>query len=246
MTNDPAAGTPYSGSGAEHAPPTRVLLVEDDAELRDLVSRRLRSEGFVVSEVANGPDAVNAAREAPPDIILLDVGLPGLSGFDVCRTLRPDFAGAILFLTARDAELDEVLGLELGGDDYVVKPVSTRVLVARIRSLLRRRERASGLAAFGPFVVDRARREVRCGDRAVHLTTAEFELVAFLADRAGQDVSRDDLYQHLLGIEYDGLDRTIDVQVARVRQKLGAVHADGRDAVRTVRGVGYLAVPERP
>jgi two-component system OmpR family response regulator len=220
-----------------------ILLVEDDGELRDLLTRRLSGEGWNVRSVGDGDAAVASVRAEPPDVIVLDVGLPGRDGFDVCREVRSFHEGPILFLTARDSELDEVLGLELGGDDYVVKPVTTRVLAARIRNLLRRRERRPGRVAFGPFVADRTRREVRAGETVVPLTTAEFDLVALLAEHAGTGVDRDTLYRELVGVEYDGLDRTIDVQVARVRQKLGGAHPDGRDAIRTIRGTGYLAIP---
>lgn len=222
----------------------RILVVEDDAELAQLLVRRLRSEGFDADHEADGDAAVAAVAARPYEVVVLDVGLPGRNGWDVCRAIRPQFGGAILFLTARDDELDQVLGLELGGDDYVVKPVSSRVLIARIRALLRRHGPVEvGTSAMGPFVVDRQRREVRAGGAVVPLTTAEFDLVAFLSMRAGQDVDRLAIYETLLGIEYDGLDRTVDVQVARVRQKLAAAHPRGRDVIRTVRGIGYLAVP---
>lgn len=227
--------------------PESILLVEDDEELRLLLAGRLASEGYTVRQAGDGPSAIRSVFAQPPDVVVLDVGLPGLNGFDVCRAIRSDFSGPILFVTARDSELDEVLGLELGGDDYVVKPVSSRVLLARIRALLRRRERIESSAAtsygVGPFVVDIARREVRHADTRVALTTAEFDLLAFLAQRAGTDVDRDTLYHELLGTSYDGLDRTIDVQVARVRQKLEHAVVGGADSIRTVRGVGYLAQP---
>jgi DNA-binding response OmpR family regulator len=227
--------------------PESILLVEDDDELRALLASRLVAEGYEVREAADGPGAIRSVFAQPPDVVVLDVGLPGLNGFDVCRAIRADFVGPILFVTARDSELDEVLGLELGGDDYVVKPVSARVLIARIRALLRRRERVDASAStslgVGAFVVDLARREVRGGDTRVALTTAEFDLLAFLAQRAGTDVDRDTLYHELLGVSYDGLDRTIDVQVARVRHKLEMAVAGGADTIRTVRGVGYLAQP---
>lgn len=224
---------------------TSILVVEDDAELAELVVERLRGEGFVVGHAADGPTAVAAVQANPPDIILLDVGLPGMSGFDVCRRIRPRYGGAIIFVTARDAELDQVLGLELGGDDYVVKPVPSRVLIARIRALLRRNERlVGGEAAMrsGPFTIDPARREIRVGSTSVPVTTAEFDLFAFLAMHAGQIVSRDDLYKGVLRVEYDGLDRTIDVQISRLRNKLEAASPGSFDTIRTVRGAGYLAV----
>lgn len=224
---------------------TTILLVEDDTELALLLKGRLESEGFWVEHVDDGHAAVAAIERRPPDVVVLDVGLPGLSGFDVCRRVRPRYSGSILFLTARDEELDQVLGLELGGDDYVLKPTTARVLVARIRALLRRTDRSeSGEATLhtGPFTIDPARREVRAGQAVVPVTTAEFDLLAFLAARSGQTVSRDDLYQGILRMEYDGLDRTIDVQVSRLRHKLEAAVPGSVDTIRTVRGAGYLAV----
>jgi two-component system OmpR family response regulator/two-component system response regulator RstA len=224
---------------------TTILIVEDDRELAELLQERLRGEGFVVAHAADGPAAVAAVAETPPDIVLLDVGLPGFSGYEVCRRIRPRFGGAIIFVTARDDELDQVLGLELGGDDYVVKPVPTRVLIARIRALLRRDERhtaGDAIARCGPFTVDPTRREIRVGAGVVPVTTAEFDLFAFLAAHAGQIVSRDELYRGVLRMEYDGLDRTIDVQISRLRNKLEAASPGSFDTIRTVRGSGYLAV----
>jgi two-component system OmpR family response regulator len=227
--------------------PPAILLVEDDTELRELLARRLRTEGYEVAECGDGLAAVEQVRDAPPELVLLDVGLPGQNGFDACRAMRSFWQGPIVFVTARDEELDEVLGLELGGDDYLVKPVSARVLVARVRAALRRREPARGdVLRTGKLDVDPARREVRVGRDVVPLTTAEFDLVAFLAARAGQVVDRDTIYRELLGIEYDGLDRTVDVQVSRVRQKLGRAAPGGDETIRTVRGTGYLAIPGEP
>jgi DNA-binding response OmpR family regulator len=229
---------------------THILLVEDDDELRELLAARLLAEGFGVTAVGDGRRAEELALAEPPDLMVLDIGLPGQSGLDVCRAVRTQWDGPILFVSARDSELDQILGLELGGDDYLVKPVSARMLIARVRALLRRSERQQHAAEaridVGPFRLDLTRREVRNGSTPVPLTTAEFDLLVFLGQRAGHDVHRDELYTALLGTTYDGLDRTIDVQVARVRQKLEAAVPGGADTIRTVRGVGYLAVPATP
>jgi two-component system response regulator RstA len=177
--------------------------------------------------------------------------LPGMDGFQVCRHLRPGYQGPILILTARDDDLDQILGLELGADDYVTKPVKPRVLLARVRALLRRAQ-APAPAQGGPthvglgsLEVDASRREVTLDGRQVAITTVEFDLLWFLASRAGQVVSRQDLYQAIFHYDYDGLDRSIDVYVSRLRQKLGD-DPTAPQFIKTVRGAGYLMAGERP
>jgi two-component system response regulator RstA len=226
-------------------PQQTIVLVEDDLELARLIQERLREEGFRVLHVANGPKALDLILETGPDLVLLDIMLPGMDGFQVCRQVRPGYGGPILVLTARDDDLDQILGLELGADDYVTKPVKPRVLLARIRALLRRSQRTPSETssptriALDRLEIDASRREVALAGRSVELTTVEFDLLWYLATRAGRVVDRQELYQAIYHYDYDGLDRSVDVYISRLRQKLG----DDRVSphyLKTVRGVGYL------
>lgn len=222
-------------------PVAKVLLVEDDHELSALMVEALGREGFDVEPVLDGGLAVERIRAVDPDVVVLDVMLPNVDGFAVCRRAREFYAGPILFLTAREDDADQVLGLELGGDDYVVKPVRPRVLVARLSALLRRVDVSAEAAEIrtGALVVHPRRRIVEVDGRQVPLTTAEFELLLFLACNRGRVVSREDLYRQLRGIEYDGLDRSIDLRVSRVRGRLRAVAPD-TEIIKTIHGQGYL------
>ncbi len=221
-----------------------ILLVEDDRELAELTRDFLENEGFVVWHEAEGKAARDRILASPPDLVILDIMLPVMNGYTVCRDVRPEYDGPILFLTARDEELDEILGLEMGGDDYVTKPVRPQLLVARVRALLRRavstqRSTASKRVRVGDLLVDANCREVRMGERVVDLTTYEFDLLYYLANRAGEVVSRQDIYQALFNYDYDGLDRSVDVYISRLRQKLGGDNATSV-SIKTVRSVGYL------
>jgi two-component system response regulator RstA len=221
----------------------RVLVVEDDRELAQLTADRLQREGYEVAQVHDGLQAVSMITAGGFDAVVLDVMLPGIDGLDVCRRVRDRFAGAIVMVSARDEELDEIIGLELGADDYLTKPLSPRLLVARLKAVLRRRgapaETETGRHVIGDLVVDEARREVLDGGRRVELTTAEFDVLAYLAQRPGLIVGREALYQDVLGVAWDGLDRTVDVYMSRIRHKLGD---DPRtpERIKTVRGTGYL------
>ncbi|MFT4702524.1 MAG: DNA-binding response OmpR family regulator [Bradymonadia bacterium] len=222
-----------------------ILLIEDDEELAELTARCLRRDGFVVEHQATGDGGLEAALSSPPDLVLLDVMLPGLDGFGVLRALRPRFDGPILMLTARDDDIDEVVGLELGADDYLTKPVRPRVLVARVRAALRRAQRSPepiDAIILGDLAVAPRSREVTLRDQPITLTTAEFDVLLLLAQRAGTVVSRDDIYREVLGSEYDGLDRAADVYVSRLRSKLGDDPRAPR-RLKTVRGAGYLLAP---
>ncbi|MFZ4649320.1 MAG: winged helix-turn-helix domain-containing protein [Rubrivivax sp.] len=237
----------------------RLLLVEDDERLAQLVSDALARAGWQVTHCARGDEGEALIRAGGFDIVLLDGHLPGKDGFDVLRDVRRDFAGRIVMLTARDDDIDQVLGLEGGADDYIAKPVAPRVLLARLKALMRRDAPAAGPAPeaaapempraavlrFGSLLVDLASREVRLAAEPVALTTAEFELLRFLAERAGQVVSRDDIMQGLRGLEFDGLDRAIDARISRLRRKLGD-DADAPSRIKTVRGQGYLFAPGAP
>jgi len=226
-------------------PQPDILLVEDDVRLADLVKEYLEQQAFRVHVEGRGDTAVQRIRAEQPDLVILDLMLPGLDGMDVCRQVRPDFTNPILILTARDEDIDEVLGLELGADDYVVKPVKPRVLLARVRNLLRRRDNGTatreGLLRVGDLVIDPHRRSVILADQPLSLTTQEFDLLHLLAGKPGTVWSRDDILGALSGLEYDGLDRSVDIRIARLRKLLGDDPIRPR-FIRTVRGKGYLFI----
>ncbi len=224
----------------------KLLLVEDDARLATLICEYLQHSGYTVLHEARGDTAVDRVLAEQPDLVVLDLMLPGEDGLSICRRLRPQWSGPILMLTAMGDEVDQVLGLEMGADDYVAKPVSPRLLLARIRALMRRKQPAKedvSKVVVGSLVVDLGAREARIDEQIVDLTSAEFDLLWILAGNAGKPVSREDLVKELRGIAYDGLDRSIDVRVSQLRRKLAADprHAD---RIKTVRGVGYQFVPE--
>ncbi|HPT51607.1 MAG TPA: winged helix-turn-helix domain-containing protein [Accumulibacter sp.] len=231
---------------------TRILLVEDDQRLANLTAEYLRKNDFEVGIEARGDSAAARILHERPDLVILDVMLPGKDGFEICRAIRAPYRGVILMLTARDEDLDQILGLELGADDYIAKPVQPRLLLARIKALLRRSPPASGSVsgesvnagepselAFGRFRISQATRSTMLGDDAIDLTTAEFDLLWQLARHAGNILSRDDLLQELRGIGFDGLDRSIDARISRLRRKLGD-DPENPLRIKTVRGKGYL------
>ena len=221
--------------------PTTVLIVEDDAKLASMMSRFLREEGYVTTIEGRGDTAMDRIVAETPDAVLLDVRLPGRDGMDICRSVRPSYTGAILMMTARGDEIDEVLGLELGADDFLAKPVRPRVLLARLKAVLRRRDppRSRRTLRIGTLVVDPARREAHIESRDLGLSTAEFDLLYLLAQHVGEPVDRDTLYRELDGTEYDGWDRTMDLRVSRLRRKLDD-NADNPAWIQSLRGVGYL------
>ncbi len=226
---------------------TSVLLVEDDLRLSELVSRYLETNGMRVAAVARGDRVLELVRRNPPDVIILDLGLPGEDGFAVCRQLRPAFTNPILILTARDNDIDHVLGLELGADDYVIKPVEPRVLLARINALLRRSRATTEIACrtlrFGQLLINLTSRSVHLAGSSVDLSRNEFELLAHLAAHAGEIQSRDALFRSLYNREYDGCDRMLDIRVSRLRRKLGE-DAEHSERIKTIWGAGYLFVPD--
>ncbi|WP_412063637.1 response regulator transcription factor [Rubrivirga sp. IMCC45206] len=232
-------------------PTASLLVVEDDDDLRETLARRFREEGYAVDTAAAGPDALDAVAERVPDLVILDVMLPGLDGVEVCRRLRAEHPLLyILMLTAKAGELDRVVGLEVGADDYVTKPFSLPEVVARVRAALRRvqtvREQlAAGSSAdddapivAGPLTVDTVRREVTVDGAEVHLTVREFDLLAFLAGHPDRPFTRSQLLEKIWAITYEGYDRTIDSHVQRLRAKIEADPGDPQ-FVRTVWGVGY-------
>ncbi len=233
----------------------RILIVEDDERLADLTREYLESNGLAVAVESHGGHAVERIRNEQPDLVVLDLMLPGEDGLSICRRVRPFFSGPIIMLTARTDDLDQVLGLEMGADDYIGKPVQPRVLLARIRALLRRVGETAGAAAeaegedepvrlqFNDLVVDRSMREAWLDDKSIDLTSAEFDLLWLLASSAGRVLSREEIFTALRGIEYDGQDRSIDVRVSRIRPKIGDDPVHPR-RIKTVRSKGYLFVKE--
>jgi two-component system response regulator RegX3 len=220
---------------------TRILVVEDEESFSDALSFMLRKEGFTVSIATTGPDALTQFEREPADLILLDLMLPGMSGTDVCRTIRTRSRVPIIMVTAKDSEIDKVLGLELGADDYVTKPFSSRELVARIRAVLRRNVEDFGdspVVEAGPVVIDPERHLVLVKDEPVSMPLKEFDLLEYLVRNAGRVLTRGQLIDRVWGSDYVGDTKTLDVHVKRLRAK---VEADPAHPVHllTVRGLGY-------
>ncbi|CDF83114.1 response regulator [Pseudomonas sp. QL9] len=227
----------------------RILIVEDDQRLAELTQDYLESNGLKVGVESDGARAVARVLEERPDLVVLDLMLPGEDGLSICKRLRPDYDGPILMLTARTDDMDQVQGLEMGADDYVCKPVRPRLLLARIRALLRRSDGgevapSSGKRlTFGKLVIDNAMREAWLDEVTIELTSAEFDLLWLLASNAGRILSREEIFNNLRGIEYDGQDRSIDVRISRIRPKIGDDPMHPR-LIKTVRSKGYLFVGE--
>ncbi len=229
----------------------RILVVEDDRTLRQALSFNLTREGYDVTTAADGEAALDAARNQRPDVMLLDVMLPGMSGLEVLRVLRGEgFDTPVIIVSAKGEEIDRVVGLKVGADDYVTKPFSRPELLARVEALLRRQRKTAideerpERMEIGQVRVDVARREVTVGDRALHLTTKEFDLLVFMAAHPGRIFTRDQLLARIWGYDYTGDGRTVDVHVSWLRSKLREV--DGRNYFRTVRGVGYAFAEGSP
>ena len=224
----------------------RVLLVEDDEIFALLLQRTFIKGGYEVKAMHDAPGVTALVRSENFDALIIDGNLPTGDGFELCRQLRPHFAGIIMLLTGRDDDLDELMGLELGADDYIRKPAEPRLVLARLKAHLRRQQRASDAAqpsgmTFGEIVIDIDRREVKRAGSLLVLTDAEFDLLVALTSRAGEIVDRDTLFQGARGVEYDGLDRSIDMRVSRLRKLLGDDPTQPR-IIKTVRGRGYLFV----
>ncbi len=217
-----------------------VVVAEDDPAIADLVRLYLSRDGFGVHAVRDGRDALRAVRSHRPVAVVLDIGLPGMDGIEVCRSLRADGdMTPILFVTARDEEVDRILGLELGADDYVTKPFSPRELVARVRAVLRRGTApATAVLELGEVRLDRERRTVHCGGTPVDLTPTEFALLAHLIAHPARVFTREELLGSVWGYHAAGGTRTVDVHIAQLRAKLGPTAP-----LRTVRGVGYAGSP---
>jgi two-component system alkaline phosphatase synthesis response regulator PhoP len=223
-----------------------ILVVDDEQDIVDLISYNLSKEGYEVATAGNGTDAVMLAQRLRPDLVILDIMMPGLDGFEVCRTLRQDPSlqtTAIVFLTAKAGEIDQILGLELGADDYIQKPISPRVLLARVKTIFRRgsdRVRTETVAApevlrIGSIEVNRQNYTVKIDGKETFFPKKEFELLAFLASNRGKVFSREALLRRIWGESVYVIDRTVDVHVSKVREKLGKHGA----RIETVKGVGY-------
>ncbi|PQZ84676.1 MULTISPECIES: response regulator [Pseudomonas] len=226
-----------------------ILIVEDDERLAELTRDYLESNGLRVAVEGDGALAAARIIAEQPDLVILDLMLPGEDGLSICRKVREHYDGVILMLTARTDDMDQVLGLDMGADDYVCKPVRPRLLLARIQALLRRSEPAepaqveSRRLQFGPLVVDNALREAWLQNAAIELTSAEFDLLWLLVANAGRILSREEIFIALRGIGYDGQDRSIDVRISRIRPKIGDDPIHPR-LIKTIRSKGYLFVPE--
>ncbi len=222
---------------------SRILVVEDDQDIAELVAHHLTRAGFTCDRFATGPDGLDAVRRQLPDLVVLDLMLPGLSGYEICRIMRADSATAavpVIMLTARAQEEDRVKGLELGADDYVTKPFSPRELVARVRAVLRRTQPfgPERILRFGPLVIDLDRHEVTEDGRDVRLTAKEFLLLQYLIEHRGRVLSRDLLLSDVWGYQYTGGTRTVDVHIRRLREKLPAMI----DHIVTIKQFGYKFV----
>jgi DNA-binding response OmpR family regulator len=221
----------------------RVLVVEDDEGIREMLKYNLTSAGFSVQEASDGAAGLRTALTARPDLVLLDLMLPGMSGLDFCRALRKTSRVPVIMLTARDTEVDKIVGLELGADDYITKPFSIREVVARVNSVLRRAQ-ADGSESRAPaeqdtvgnFTMDRAARRVLLDGRDVKLTAREFDLLSYLLANSGRVQSRDSVLEHVWGPEFTGDRKTIDVHIRWLREKFA-----GKTSfeIATVRGIGY-------
>jgi DNA-binding response OmpR family regulator len=226
---------------------SRILVVEDDTDIANLIVHYLTPAGYEAQVIANGSEALAAARQRPPDLVILDRMLPGLDGLEICRALRADpelGAVPILMLTARAEEIDRIAGFETGADDYVTKPFSPKELVARVGALLRRVRRgpADGerVLRYGPLVVDGERHVVSDGDREVRLTAKEYLLLRYFLEHRGRVLSRDLLLSDVWGYQYTGGTRTVDVHVRRLREKLPMLV----QAVETIKQFGYKLKPD--
>lgn len=222
-----------------------LMLVEDDRQLASLLREYLESHAMEVSHFTRGSEALERIDDIRPDLVVLDLMLPDMDGLDVCRSLRQRWRGQILMLTAMKDDADVVAGLETGADDYVGKPVSPRVLLARIRALLRRSGAAQSdeLISVGALEVRPQARRASWEGADLDLTTTEFDLLEILAARAGRVQERAGLVRELRGIDFTSIDRSVDVIVSRLRRKLAAAGAS-RDLIRTVRGIGYMMARE--
>lgn len=229
----------------------KILVVEDEISLQETLAYNLRRQGYEVESVGDGPSALKIARSQHPDLILLDIMLPGMDGFEVCRILRQEMATPVLMLTARDDEIDRVVGLEVGADDYMIKPFSMRELLARVKAMLRRVQlirkeietsvpplAASQVLTSGNLTIDLTRREVRLNDSPIPMKPKEYELLLYLLQHRGQILTREIILEKVWGWDYIGDSRTVDVHIRWLREKIEPIPANPERIV-TVRSAGY-------
>ncbi len=221
---------------------SKVILVEDDVRLATLTAQFLKANGFEVEMIHDGADAAKQIIAMQPDMVILDIMLPNQDGFSICRAIQDEYSGPILFLSAKDSDFDQVKGLEIGADDYVIKPVEPFVLLARLNALLRRcqnKPKNQDSLSLGKLQIDKADRRVFLDSEEIELTSYEFDLLWTLASNAGETQSREFIYKHVVGRDYDGLDRSVDVRISRLRKKLGD-NLEQPFRLITVWGKGYL------
>ena len=229
----------------------KILVVDDEISLQETLAYNLKKQGYLVEVTGDGAEAIELAREIEPDLIILDVMLPGLDGFEICRILRREMTTPVLMLTARDDEIDRVVGLEVGADDYLAKPFSMRELIARVKAMLRRvrldheaisqKEAAkpkAGIMMFDNLCIDMTRREITLDDEVVPFKPKEYELLTFFAQHQGQVLSRELILERVWGWDFIGDSRTVDVHVRWLREKIEADPANP-ERIITVRGAGY-------
>ena len=231
-----------------------ILLVEDDKKLSSLIVRYLQKNNLNVETEFRGDKAVKHILDIQPDLVILDVMLPGMDGFEVCKQVRPDFEGSILMLTAKDEDIDQIVGLEIGADDYVLKPTEPRLLLARIRALLRRSIKnppqrdtheivEKSKLEFGSLIINKSARRVLRNRIDIELTSTEFNLLWFLASQEGSVLSREQICECIFNVEYDGLNRSVDNKISRLR-KLLQDNTEKPKGIKTIRGKGYLFVAD--
>ncbi|BFM17327.1 response regulator transcription factor BfmR [Maricurvus nonylphenolicus] len=231
-----------------NSPMANILLVEDDEDLATLTQDYLANYGYNINVEGNGATAIERILEEKPDLVILDLMLPGADGIEVCRSIRDKFHNPILMLTARTDQIDQILGLEIGADDYVCKPVEPRLLAARVKALLRRSQPETSPAeiltnsealTFDDLVIDNGSRRVTLADKEVELTTPEYDLLWLLAQNAGTVLSRQEIFESLRGISYDGQNRAIDINISHIRSKLND-DPNSPQRIKTVRNKGYM------
>ncbi len=226
-------------------PQPHVMLVEDDLSLAKWICDYLSAQGYLVTLATRGDEAVHLIKSDNPDLVILDITLPVMNGFDICKEVRNYYDRPILMMTARNEESDEILGLELGADDYVTKPVRPKALLARVNALLRRKnkdyqdEQSKTVVRFGHFTIDSNSRTTTLNDVPVAISSNEFDVLWILANKAGETVSREALVKELRGIEYDGFDRSTDILISRLRKKLND-NSSTPYRIKTIWGKGYL------
>lgn len=224
----------------------KILIVEDDIELAELTKEYLDNFGYDIIIEADGKNAVDKIRQENPSLLILDVMLPNKDGIEICKEVRSFYFGPILMLSARTESIDQVIGLEIGADEYLCKPIEPRLLAAKIKSHLRREERKSPQAIkerskliFSGLIIDSLSREVSFENKSAILSTIEFDLLWFLANNSGEIKSRDDIFNNIKGIEYNGQSRAVDIHVSQIRSKISKI-SNKNQWIKTVRGYGYI------